>query len=164
MAAMGIATGADLRDRSLDELTRHFGSSARYFHRAAHGHDDRPVENARPLKSVGAERTFDRDLVTEAELLAALEPVIEAAWTRIARAGAQGRTVTLKVKFADFRLLARSRTLAAPIGNCDAMAEVGRGLLKSLLPAAQGIRLLGLTLSGIAGEGAPSSQPPLDFG
>ena len=85
MEGMGIRTGADLRDRSLDELTRHFGSSAGYFHRAAHGEDDRPVQPDRPLKSVGAERTFGTDLIDEAELVMALEPVIDAAWTRIAR-------------------------------------------------------------------------------
>ena len=102
MAALGIVTGADLRDFGLDALTRQFGSSAGYFHRAAHGDDDRPVRPDRPPKSVGAERTFDRDLTDEAELLAALEPVIDAAWRRIERAGAAGRTLTLKVKFADF--------------------------------------------------------------
>ena len=111
MAELGIVTGADLRDYGLAELTQAFGSFAAYLHRAAHGDDDRPVRPDRPLKSVGAERTFDRDLHAEAELLAALEPVLDAAWRRIERAGAAGRTVTLKVKFADFRIVSRA---AAP--------------------------------------------------
>jgi DNA polymerase-4 len=165
MEGLGILTGADLRDRGLDELTRYFGSSAGYFHRAAHGEDDRPVQPDRPLKSVGAERTFDVDLSDEADLLLALEPVIDAAWTRIARAGASGRTLTLKVKFADFRLVARSRTLAAPMSDRSIIAETGCTLLRSLLPAEQGVRLLGLTLSGLGSDGSGSDllQPPFNF-
>ena len=166
MAAIGIVTGADLRDRSLAELARHFGSSAEYFHRAAHGDDDRPVRSDRLLKSVGAERTFDTDLTDETDLLMALDPVIEAAWVRIARSGALGRTLTLKAKFADFRLIARSRTLPVAIGERSRFADVGRDMLRALLPVEQGIRLLGLTLSGLESE-APcrdNGQPPLDFG
>ena len=165
MESLGILTGADLRDRSLDELTRYFGSSAGYFHRAAHGEDDRPVQPDRPLKSVGAERTFDVDLTEEADLLLALEPVIDAAWTRIARAGASGRTLTLKAKFSDFKLAARSRTLAAPMSDRSIIADTGRALLQSLLPAEQGIRLLGLTLSGLGNDelGSGLAQPPFNF-
>jgi DNA polymerase-4 len=166
MERLGILTGADLRDRSLEELLRHFGSSAEYFHRAAHGEDDRPVRPDRPLKSVGAERTFDRDLTDEADLLMALEPVIDAAWARIQRSGAAGRTLTLKAKFTDFRSVARSRTVVAPLADRDVIAEIGRTLLRTLLPADQGIRLLGLTLSGLYREAPEHYQiePPLDFG
>ena len=166
MERLGILTGADLRDRSLDELTRHFGSSAGYFHRAAHGEDHRPVRPDRPLKSVGAERTFDADLTDEADLLMALDPVINAAWKRIDRAGASGRTLTLKAKFADFHLVARSRTMAVPFADRAAIAETARALLQSLLPVAQGIRLLGLTLSGLRDQDVRTddAQPPLDFG
>jgi DNA polymerase-4 len=165
MESLGILTGADLRDRSLEELTRYFGSSAGYFHRAAHGEDDRPVQPDRPLKSVGAERTFDSDLTEEADLLMALEPVIDAAWTRIARAGASGRTLTLKAKFADFRLVARSRTVVTPLFDRLQIAETGRGLLRSILPVNQGIRLLGLTLSGLNSEMSVNDpdQRPLNF-
>ena len=79
MESLGILTDADLRDRSIEELSRHFGSSAGYFHPASHGEDDRPVRPDRPLKSVGAERTFDRDLTDASEPLTALKPVIDAA-------------------------------------------------------------------------------------
>ena len=166
MAQLGIETGADLRDCSLDELTRHFGVRAGYFHRAAHGDDDRPVRPDRLAKSVGAERTFDRDLSDAGELLAALEPVIDAAWRRIERAGVAGRTVTLKVKFADFRIVSRSQTGGGIVATRAAVAVVGRALLEALLPVDQGIRLLGLTLSGFAS--APDDPPddpqsPLDL-
>jgi DNA polymerase-4 len=147
MERLGIHTGADLKARSLEELIRNFGSSAAYFHRAAHGEDDRPVRSDRPLKSVGAERTFDRDLTDKAELLEALGPVIDAAWRRIERSGAQGRTLTLKVKFADFRTITRAQSQATPFATCPAIAATAAALLLSLLPVSQGIRLLGITLS-----------------
>ena len=156
MAALGIETGADLRARSLDELAAHFGGSAAYFHRAAHGDDDRAVTPDRPLKSVGAERTFDIDLSAPADLHAALHPVANAAWQRIERAGALGRTVTLKVKFVDFRQISRARTPGEPIPTRAAFAAHGAALLDTLLPVAAPVRLLGLTLSGIDG-GTPET-------
>ncbi|QXQ05053.1 DNA polymerase IV [Sphingosinicellaceae bacterium] len=158
MESLGILTGADLKARTLDELTRWFGSSAGYFHRAAHGDDDRPVRSDRPLKSVGAERTFDRDLSERDELLTALEPVIDAAWRRIERAGVAGRTLTLKVKFADFRLITRAQSRVGRIAAREHVAEVGRALLVALFPVDTGIRLLGLTLSGLGEEGAETTD------
>jgi len=149
MAALGITTGADLRDFDLDALSREFGSIAAYFHRAAHGDDDRLVRSDRPLKSVGAERTFDRDLTAPADLLEALDPVIDAAWRRIERAGAVGGTMTLKVKFADFTMISRTQSLTVPIGSRTMVAEVGRSILLRVLPVSIGVRLLGLTLSGL---------------
>ena len=165
MERLGILTGEDLRNRDLDELTREFGSSAAYFHRAAHGEDDRPVRSDRPLKSVGAERTFDRDLTTEADLAAALEPVIDAAWLRIERSGATGRTLTLKVKFADFRIISRSMSRAALIRTRAEVADAGIALLRTLTPVPQGVRLLGITLSSLTAEGeAGTVQPQLELG
>lgn len=159
MERLGILTGADLRDRGLDELARHFGSFASYLHRAAHGVDDRPVRPDRPLKSVGAERTFDRDLSDAAELHAALGPVIDAAWRRIERSGAAGRTVTLKVKYADFRIVSRSQTAAAPLGEREPIAMAAAALLTALLPVDTGIRLLGVTLSNLQSEEAVAAAP-----
>jgi DNA polymerase-4 len=91
--------------------------------------------------------------------------VIDAAWTRIARAGASRRTLTLKVKFSDFKLAARSRTLAAPMSGRPLIAETGSALLQSILPVNQGIRLLGLTLSGLNREMSVNDpeQRPLNF-
>jgi DNA polymerase-4 len=159
MAALGIVTGADLRDFGLAALTRQFGSSAGYFHRAAHGDDDRPVRCDRPSKSVGAERTFDRDLTDAGELLAALQPVADAAWRRIERAGVAGRTVTLKAKFTDFRTITRARSLAVPIATRATLADTGAALLLALLPVELGIRLLGLTLSGLSDNAGGIADP-----
>ena len=154
MEALGILTGADLRDRPLAFLQAHFGSYADYLYRAARGVDHRPVRSHRQSKSVGAERTFETNLSDRAELLAALARVAEAAWVRIDRSGARGRTVTLKLRHADFHTITRARSFGAPIANEAAFLAVGADLLDAQLPVPDGVRLLGLTLSGIISGGA----------
>jgi DNA polymerase-4 len=161
MECLGILTGADLAARSLAFLERHFGSSAAYLHGAARGIDHRPVRADRERKSIGAERTFETDLVGRQALLAALEPIVEAVWTRIERAGAAGRTVTLKIKLADFRILTRARTLPGTIPDRAAFATQGAELLDAALPLDNGVRLLGLTLSGLGEAEAVSDRQPL---
>jgi DNA polymerase-4 len=162
MERLGILTGADLAGQSLAFLERHFGSSAAYLHGAARGIDHRPVRADRERKSIGAERTFEIDLVGRQALLTALEPIVEAVWTRIERAGAVGRTVTLKLKLADFRILTRARTQPSPIADRASFAARGAELLDAVLPLDDGVRLLGLTLSGL-GAAAPGDdgQPRL---
>ena len=159
MEALGIRTGADLRDRPLAFLQAHFGSSAAYLHGAARGQDDRPVRPDRPPKSIGAERTFDTNLSDPQALDAQLARVADAAWTRIARHAAKGRTVTLKLRHADFRTITRARSFATPLADRETMLDAGRGLLAALLPVPDGVRLLGLTLSGLR-EGE-TAQPAL---
>ena len=88
MEELGVLTGADLAAWPLADLERHFGSSAGYYLRAAHGIDDRPVRADRVRKSIGAERTFETDLIDGAALEAAMEPVLDALMERIARKGA----------------------------------------------------------------------------
>lgn len=162
MEKLGIVTGADLRARTIEFLQAHFGSHAAYLYGAARGEDHRPVRPDRPLKSVGAERTFDTDLIEPAALFAALERVAEAAWTRIERHGARGRTATLKVRFSDFRTITRARSTAAGYADYATFLGTGQTLLNALFPLPHGIRLLGLTLSGISdGREADMVQPSL---
>ena len=161
MERLGIRTGADLRARDLAFLQAHFRSSAEYLYGAARGEDHRPVRPDRPLKSVGAERTFDTDLKGEIELRDALDRVADAAWTRIERYGARGRTLTLKLRYADFRTITRARTIPGLFGERESIRSEGWALLAALLPVTQGIRLLGLTLSGLAGEDEPGERQPM---
>ena len=163
MARLGIETGADLRDRPIDFLRAHFGSYADYLHRAARGIDDRPVRADRASKSVGAERTFDTNLTDPAAIDAGLARVAEAAWVRIDRHATRGRTVTLKLRRADFQTITRARSLAAPVVDQAQFLDIGRALLAPLLPVMGGIRLLGLTLSGIVADGE-EVQPTLPLG
>ncbi|TPG12418.1 DNA polymerase IV [Sphingomonas oligophenolica] len=161
MAALGILTGADLRDRSLATLAQHFGSYADYLFAAARGEDHRPVRVDRATKSVGAERTFEVNLVDPADLDAALVRVAEAAWVRIDRSGTRGRTVTLKLRYADFHTITRARSVSTSVTDHPAFLALGRDLLAQQLPVPDGIRLLGLTLSGIVADEEVDDQPTL---
>jgi DNA polymerase-4 len=152
MESLGILSGADLRDRPLAFLQAHFGSYADYLYRAARGEDHRPVRSHRQSKSVGAERTFETNLSDRTELHGALARVAEAAWVRIDRSGTRGRTVTLKLRHADFRTITRARSFGVAIADEAAFLAVGGELLDAQLPVPDGVRLLGLTLSGIVGE------------
>jgi DNA polymerase-4 len=157
MQALGIETGADLRARDLPFLQAHFGSAALYYYRAARGLDDRPVHERQDRKSVSVEDTFFDDLVDEAALVAEIDRIAQSLWARIEKADAWGRTVVLKVKFADFRIITRSRSFAAPVRSADLLAETGRALLRAQLPLRMGARLLGLGVHNLdheAGEGA----------
>jgi DNA polymerase-4 len=164
MERLGIRTGADLRACDLVFLQQHFRSSAEYLYGAARGEDHRPVCPDRPLKSVGAERTFDTDLKQEMELREALERVADAAWARVERYQAKGRTLTLKLRYADFRTITRARTLPGIFADRSNFGAEGWALLSALVPVEQGIRLLGLTLSGLQGDDEEERQPVLPLG
>jgi DNA polymerase-4 len=152
MARLGIVTGADLRERDLAFLRANFGSMADYLYRAARGIDLRQVKAHRARKSVSAERTFDRDLSSGAALREALFNIVEAAWERIERSQSRGRTVTLKLKMADFQILTRARSLPHVVADRAEFAAVGDSLLDALLPLPQPVRLMGLGLSSLEGE------------
>jgi DNA polymerase-4 len=154
MARLGIETGADLREKDLAFLRANFGSSADYLYRAARGIDLRQVKADRPRKSVGGERTFERDISSGPALRETLERIIEIVWERIERSGAQGRTVTLKMKFNDFTPCARAKSLSRPIADRQEFAALARDLLDAQLPLPKPIRLMGLTLSALEGEEA----------
>ncbi|MDR3516194.1 MAG: DNA polymerase IV [Azospirillaceae bacterium] len=162
MNGLGIDTGLDLRARSLLFLEHHFGKAGRYYYGVARAIDDRPVQADRIRKSIGAENTFLADLFSAADMRAALQPIIEKVWSCCAGSALRGRTVTLKVKYADFHQVTRSRTGTAPVATRDELAQVGLALLDSVLPLAKGVRLLGLTVSSL-GDEAPESQRQLDL-
>ncbi len=163
MAALGIETGADLRDKPLDFLRAHFGNSAQYYHDLARGICPRVVRADRPSKSIGAERTFDVDLKDPADLMTELDRISTYAWERIERSRARGQTVTLKVKYQDFQIITRAHSLAAPVADREQFLAAGTRLLRALLPVPKGIRLLGLTLSKLDAdsERADEREPVL---
>src|SRR6202140_3301621 len=103
MNRLGIETGLDLRAQTLPFLQQHFGKSGPYYYWIARGVDDRPVRANRIRKSVGAENTFSADLFTLEAARDALAPIIDKVWLHCESAGTHGRTVTLKIKYADFQ-------------------------------------------------------------
>jgi DNA polymerase IV len=153
MAGLGIVTGADLRAQTLAFLTHHFGSSGDYYFNLARGICHRQVKPNRPYKSIGAEDTFLEDLTDEEALVAELGRISETVWRRIAEKEITGRTVTLKVKYRDFQILTRARSLDRAVADREEFLDIGCALLRTLMPTGKGIRLLGLTLSNLT-EGA----------
>jgi len=161
MERLGIRTGLDLRGRSLAFLQQHFGKVGSYYYWAARGIDERPVRANRTRKSVGAENTFPADLFTYEAARDELREIVDKVWRYCDGSGVRGRTVTLKVKFANFRKVTRSRTGALQIGTRGELEELGSELLASVFPVTRGIRLLGISLSSLLIEGA---APDHDLG
>ena len=160
LESLGIRTGADLQERSLAELEARFGSSGHWYWRICRGIDEREVNPDRPYKSVSAERTFDEDQRDPERLTEELTRIAGYAWDRIERAQVAGRTVTLKVKFADFEIITRSKSFATCIARPEFEAA-GQALLAALHPLPKGIRLLGLGLHNLVEE---DSEPPRQLG
>jgi DNA polymerase-4 len=159
MQQLGILSGADLRARDLPFLESHFGKFAQYLFHASRARDDRPVRADRVRKSLGAERTSGEDLQTAAALSEALTGIVALLWPRLEAQGVVGRTLTLKVKFSDFRQLTRAHTLALPLRDRGELESTAQALLQSLLPVERAVRLLGLTLSALGPVGtAPTAQ------
>jgi len=159
MKEMGIETGADLRTRDMEFLQRHFGKAARFYHGAARGIDERPVEENRIRKSISVEDTFADDLYDPAELNSALGAIIDRLWQRIEKAESFGRTVTLKIKFNDFSIITRSASPGGPISVRDMLEETGRALLARQCPVPKGVRLLGLGVHNLAAEDKEKPAP-----
>ena len=158
MARMGIVTGADLRAQSQEFLQTNFGKNADYYYRAARGIDDRPVRAHRIRKSLGAERTYYEDLHDREAIVAKLAEVADAVWARAENAQSFGRTITLKLRYADFVTPTRARSLERPVASRDELLAIGYELLDLLIPDARGVRLLGLTLSGFGGKDGPDAD------
>ena len=162
MARLGIATGADLAEKDIAWLRAHFGSFADYLYRAARGIDLRPVRSSRIRKSVGGERTFGTDISSGPALRETLEDIIAIVWTSITRAEARGRTVTLKLKYTDFQIMSRAKSLPRAIADREEFASMARSLLDEVLPLPMPIRLMGLTLSKLERDGAEDEPPRPD--
>jgi DNA polymerase IV len=149
MNRLGIETGLDLRAQTLSFLQKHFGKSGPYYYWIARGVDERPVRADHVRKSIGAENTFAQDLHAFEPMRDALEPIIVKVWRHCQAIGIRGRTVTLKVKFADFQQITRSKSLCDAIDSLADLERLSLGLLEPILPTEKGVRLLGISLSSL---------------
>ena len=147
MKAAGIFTALDLRAKDETFLAKHFGKAGRHFYCICRGIDHRPVLPNRIRKSVGAENTFARDLSRLDEMTAELGPLVDKVWHYCDSAGVRGRTVTLKVKFADFQIITRRRSRETPISDRSTLASISAELLAAQFPMRKGVRLIGVSLS-----------------
>ncbi len=148
MKLMGLHTGADLKRMAEEELVMHFGKAGRFYYRIVRGIDERPVQPDRETKSVGAEDTFAYDLTDIAEMDAELQKIANIVGERMQRHGLRGRTITLKVKYHDFRQITRS--LSVPQPTCDAgdIFSTSCQLLRTTDLTGMKVRLLGISVSG----------------
>ena len=128
------------------------------YYWAARGADERPVRADRTRNSVGAENTFPVDLFTYEAARDALREIVDKVWRYCEGAGIRGRTVTLKVKFANFQIITRSRTGQMQIRTRGELEQLGDALLEPLFPVARGIRLLGISMSSLAAEQAEQPE------
>lgn len=143
MHQLGIMTGADLKMRSEMELVRHFGKMGVMYYQYARGIDERAVEPERERKSISGEETFQEDIDSLDRLFILLDPIAKDVIYDIKRKQFDGRTVTLKVKYADFKNISRSKTFPHPITTFDQLYDAGVELLK-LVDLTPKVRLLGI--------------------
>ncbi len=158
MNQLGIRTGADLRTRSLEFLAQHFGKSGPWYYAIARGEDDRPVVPDRPRKSSGSETTFSDDLTDATAIEKAVLEQADEVWAWCLKANAYGRTVTVKIKYADFRQATRSRSVGGMIDSQTVLHQTSLDLIRSVFPVELGIRLVGVSVSNFDCGGQETAQ------
>ena len=149
MHGMHLFTGADLKRLSEPEMLRHFGKAGYFYYNIVRGIDNRPVKPNRIRKSVGAENTFSEDLQTLPEMSERLEAIAQKVSERMQRAGALGRTITLKVRYENFDSVTRSRTLDHMTDRADELFAVSLELLEQTQAGIRPVRLLGISVSNL---------------
>ena len=152
MRDLGIFTALDLRAKDEAFLLKHFGKAGNHFYCICRGIDHRPVVPNQIRKSVGAETTFARDLTSLDDMRAELDPLVEKVWDYCETTGVRGRTVTLKVKFADFQIITRSRSRPEPISDRGTLLSISAELLAGQFPMRKGARLIGVSLSSLCAD------------
>jgi DNA polymerase-4 len=163
MKRLGLHTGADLKAQTLEFLQQYFGKVGDYYYAIARGMDDRRVVPNRPRKSVGSETTFFEDLGRPAEIEDGIRSVLEDVWTYCERTGTAGRTVTVKIKYADFQIVTRSRTLTEPVSSKAELERTSLDLVRTIFPLEKRVRLLGVSLSNMADK-TERAPPQLTLG
>ncbi|WP_442787362.1 DNA polymerase IV [Flavobacterium suncheonense] len=162
MYQLGIFTGADLKSKSLEYLEEHFGNSGQSFYNLARGISYSQVKPNRTLKSVGAERTFSVNLSSEVFMEERLENIAKELERRLQKSKIAGKTVTLKIKYSDFTLQTRSKTLPYFISDKSLIAETAKELLYQER-LKESVRLLGISLHNLNTETKKSVVVQLKF-
>ncbi|WP_222166559.1 DNA polymerase IV [Edaphocola aurantiacus] len=147
MKAMGLHTGADLKQLSEAEMIRHFGKPGKFYYQIVRGIDNRAVQPHRETKSVSVEDTYQDDLITKETMLPELETLSGRLSKRLERYGLKGRTVTVKFKFHDFTLMTRSLSLSEWINDHESILDAVKIILEKAALEDKRVRLLGVGLS-----------------
>lgn len=162
MYALGIFTGKDLKEQSLDFLTLHFGKAGAYYYKAVRGIHTSEVKPLRIPKSMGAERTFSENLSSELFLEEKIKAVAEELDKRIKRHKASGKTITLKIKYSDFVIQTRSKTLPFFIADKSMIVEYAIQLLYQE-KLQNSVRLIGVTISNLNNQKAEDHEREENF-
>ncbi len=162
LMALGVTTVGELAGVPPDALVRYLGTSAgRHLSELARGIDDRPVVPEQEAKSTGHEETFSVDVWDRDDLHRRLHRMVDASASALRRTERAARTVTVKLRFGDFTQITRSHTLDGPVDAAPAIAAVATALLDGV-DVAKGVRLLGVSLSGLSDPGG-GTQLRLDL-
>ena len=152
MRALGIETGSDLRRQTLDFLQDRFGKSGSWYYNIARGRDERPVAPDRERKSLGSETTFPEDRTDPVQIEASVIAMANDVWAWCEKTNSRGRTVTVKIKWADFQISTRSRSMEMTIQTREKLHQVALDLIRSVFPPAKGVRLVGVALSNFRSQ------------
>ncbi|WP_456438824.1 DNA polymerase IV [Psychroserpens sp.] len=151
MYQKGIFTGKDLKSKSLEYLDKHFGKSGRFYYNVVRGIHTSEVKPNRIRKSLAAERTFSKNLSSEIFMLEKLDHIAEEVSKRLHKSNVAGKTITLKIKYSDFTLQTRSKTLPYFINNKNIILDTAKDLLYQD-KLNNSVRLLGISLSNLNTE------------
>lgn len=152
MKRMGIHNGLDLKNKSAGFLTKNFGKSGAYYYNICRGIDDRAVNPNRIRKSVSIENTYDNDLTNAQEIETELTTLSEALEKRLENNNIQGKTVNIKIKYADFEQVTRSKTSQLWLSKSMDYAPLWKEIISDQELFNKPIRLLGLGLSNLNTE------------
>lgn len=158
MKQMGLHTGADLKKLSEVEMVKRFGKPGKFYYKIVRGIDDRQVQPNRETKSIGVEDTFRYDLTTLEEMNTGLEAIADVIYNRLKRYNMKGRTVTIKIKYHDFKLATRSQSFAEPVGDFETILETAKSLLAGAITDEAKVRLLGISLSNFGDQPLKGSK------
>jgi DNA polymerase IV len=156
--ALGIHTGQDLKALSMSELESIFGRSALYYYEQVRGIDDRPIETHWERKSVGSEKTYAQDLSEVSDMTTALVPLAEELNEWLEAKEQVAKTVTLKVKYANFESITRQKTMLSPIQKTEDILAIAISLFEQTEVATRPVRLLGISLSKLLDVNNPESS------
>lgn len=147
MHQLGIHTGADLKQKSETLLVQHFGKAGHIYYENARAIDNREVNPNRIRKSIGAENTFEIDLEASTKMTIELYHIARRTWERIEAKAFYGRTITLKIKYTDFKIITRSKTLPNPVNDFHFFWNTAKEMLKYIDTSQKKVRLMGLSIS-----------------
>jgi DNA polymerase-4 len=158
MRNMGLHTGADLKRLTEEQLVNSFGKSGRFYYKIVRGIDDRAVEPDQETKSIGAEDTFAYDLTTLEEMNEELDKISVVVVNRLTKNQLKARTITLKVKYHDFKVITRSQSFPTPTCELETISATAKKLMEASFSDEQKVRLLGVSTSNF-GEITPKHKP-----